>query len=549
MVKRDWANPILVKELRSRMRGAKAYWIEGLYVLALSLTLLLAYWAWQESNSPSSWTLGRDLFYWLSGVQAVLVMLLAPAFAAGAITLEREQQSLEMLLLTRLQARSVILGKLASSMLFVVLLLTTSLPLVCICFLLGGVSPLEVATVYFALVQCALIFGAMGLAWSAIARKTTVATAWTYVSVTAYFAGTLFLGVWAVDEGGYGSGSVNVFGGLNPCTLSLVAGETVEWFGWTVPLTYPTLLLNALIALVLILCATARFSEERKPYQGIGLRLASLGLFLALVAAFAGNGCNMFGPWPAIQTLRSGVQEVSPAVLCILGGVLAVLALAAPIFAAGPEAEVLHGNRWQRLNTLGLLRPDPRTALAFLLVALALTLPVVGAMFLAGDYLVLQIQVSHPQVAPASTGAFAPPSWAVEALRSSLPALGQMYLVILSCLVFYVLLSRFVFTLVPRRWPAVGLSLGLIAIALLLPIASAFTLPDQDWTTLADQLAYLWPYWALWYASDPGEFHRQMPDFWVGSLPFWAVTALSYGLLSAGLVGLTRLVRRKWLFT
>lgn len=545
MVKRDWANPILVKELRSRMRGAKAYWIEGLYVLALALTLLVAYWAWQESGSPSSWTLGRDLFYWLSGVQAVLVMLLAPAFAAGAITLEREQQSLEMLLLTRLQARSVIWGKLASAMLFVVLLLTTSLPLVCVCFLLGGVSPREVATVYFALVQCALIFGAMGLAWSAIARKTTVATAWTYISVAAYFAGTLLLGVQAVDEGIFGSGAVNIFGGLNPCTLSLVAGERVEWFGWTMPLTYPTLLLNALIALVLILCATARFSEEREPYQGIGLRLASLGLFLALAAASGGNWCNMFGPWPAIQTLRPSVQEVSPAVLYLLVGVLAVLALAAPLFAAGPEAGELRGSGGRGWSPLSWLRPSPRTALIFLLAALALTLPVVGAMFLAGNYMVQQIQVSQFQVAPAATGAFAPHSWAVEALRSSLPALGQMYLVILACLVFYVLLSRFVFTLVPRRWPAVGLSLGLMALSLLLPIASAFTLPNQDWTALDDQLAYLWPYWALWYASDPGEFHREMPDFWVGSLPFWAVTVLSYATLSAGLVGLTRLVRRK----
>ena len=39
-------NPVLTKELRVRMRGARAYWILLGYLGFLSLVMLTQYWAW-----------------------------------------------------------------------------------------------------------------------------------------------------------------------------------------------------------------------------------------------------------------------------------------------------------------------------------------------------------------------------------------------------------------------------------------------------------------------------------------------------------------------
>src|SRR5207244_1177935 len=89
--------------------------------------------------------LGRAIYFFAFIAQAIMVALITPAITAGTVTIEREQRSYELLAATPLRPSDIVRGKLTAAVSFVVLLLTASLPLVSLAFLVGGVSPAEIA--------------------------------------------------------------------------------------------------------------------------------------------------------------------------------------------------------------------------------------------------------------------------------------------------------------------------------------------------------------------------------------------------------------------
>ena len=80
----------------------------------------------------------------------MLASLMAPSFAAGAITGEKERMSYEMLLASPLRPGAIVLGKLFASLCHLGILMICSLPIVMLCLPLGGVSLYEVLAAYFA---------------------------------------------------------------------------------------------------------------------------------------------------------------------------------------------------------------------------------------------------------------------------------------------------------------------------------------------------------------------------------------------------------------
>ena len=98
-------NPVVTKELRGRMRGARTYWLLFGYLFLLSLLFFFWYLGWWSSHAntmqngaaSASFTAGRMFFKVLFYAQAVMIALITPALTAGAISVEREQRTFEML--------------------------------------------------------------------------------------------------------------------------------------------------------------------------------------------------------------------------------------------------------------------------------------------------------------------------------------------------------------------------------------------------------------------------------------------------------------------
>lgn len=178
------ANPVILKELRGRMRGNRGFVVLTIYLGLMSLFTILLYLAYTASTSnvygPSSQIAGKVVFAGLVGIELFLVCFIAPAFTAGAISGERERQTYELLRTTLLPARSLVMGKLTSALSFIVLLLFAAVPLQSLAFLLGGVASEEVMISLVVLLVTAMASGSTGIFFSTIMRRTLGASVLTY---------------------------------------------------------------------------------------------------------------------------------------------------------------------------------------------------------------------------------------------------------------------------------------------------------------------------------------------------------------------------------
>ena len=114
-------NPVVLKELRGRMRGARAFVVLTIYLALLGAFASLIYVAVSESSTRTSGQanvgeIGRTLFGGIVAIEMLLVSFIAPAFTAGSISGEREHQTYDLLRTTLLPSRALVLGKLLSSM-------------------------------------------------------------------------------------------------------------------------------------------------------------------------------------------------------------------------------------------------------------------------------------------------------------------------------------------------------------------------------------------------------------------------------------------------
>lgn len=126
-------------------------------------------------------------------IEVGLVMFVVPAFTASAIAGERERQTLEILLTTRLKPMQIIMGKLMSSISNVLLLVLSSLPILSIVFTVGGVSFQDLMQLVLMTLILAIYIGSMGIFFSTLFKKTVPATVFTYGGVIFLTLGTIFL--------------------------------------------------------------------------------------------------------------------------------------------------------------------------------------------------------------------------------------------------------------------------------------------------------------------------------------------------------------------
>ncbi len=170
-------NPILIKELRIGLRERKIFLLQSLYLVILgSATAMFLFSASAPSDLLELPEQGRLLHGILFWSQLTMVILITPSLTCGQISGERENHSLDLLRASRLRTVEIVLGKLGYALAYVGLLLVSSLPMVAVVFLLGGVAPAEVVAAFGVLALVAALAGLLGLFFSAREHKTSHAT-------------------------------------------------------------------------------------------------------------------------------------------------------------------------------------------------------------------------------------------------------------------------------------------------------------------------------------------------------------------------------------
>ncbi len=176
-------NPITTKELRSRMRGARAYAIMTSYLFVMGAFVAFIYLIVAIDGSTSANTnrqAGQAIFFTMVGVQTFLVVFIGPAFTSGAITGEKERQTFDLLRTTLLSPRAFVFGKMMSALSYVFLLIIAAIPLISMAFMLGGVAVSEVLISQLLLAVGAIFYAMLGLFFSSRMRTTLAASVTTY---------------------------------------------------------------------------------------------------------------------------------------------------------------------------------------------------------------------------------------------------------------------------------------------------------------------------------------------------------------------------------
>ena len=189
-------NPLIVKDGLSRVRTWRAPAVIALYLAVLGLvvygglTVQLAFFRGGFGFAQ----VGRNVFTAIAQVQLGLVCLFGPAVAAGAISGERERQTLDVLMVSSMPPWAIIWGKLVASVAFILLLITAALPVFATVFFLGGIDFEQFLISQLVTVTTALSIGAVSLFLSVLFQRTLASTVVAYGFTFAITAGTWLAG-------------------------------------------------------------------------------------------------------------------------------------------------------------------------------------------------------------------------------------------------------------------------------------------------------------------------------------------------------------------
>ena len=100
---------------------------------------------------------------------------------------------MEILLTTKMSVYSIVCGKFLSMFVSIMLVLLSQLPLIAILFLYGGIVVLDILLLVVNFTVFITLLISMGIFCSAIAKRTSIATALLYIAVLILFAGTLVI--------------------------------------------------------------------------------------------------------------------------------------------------------------------------------------------------------------------------------------------------------------------------------------------------------------------------------------------------------------------
>ena len=186
-------NPIVTKELRSRMRGWHAFALLTGFLCVIGGLGWIVYDAdiGSAGNVVGLGSTGAQVFRALAAVVMATVALVVPGLVGPTISGERERQTLDLLLVTPLGPARIVLGKLVAALAFVVLLVIACLPLFSVAFLLGGVGVTEVVDVVLFTLVGAITIGSLSMLVSVLLRRVSSATVVSYLVMVALTIGPM----------------------------------------------------------------------------------------------------------------------------------------------------------------------------------------------------------------------------------------------------------------------------------------------------------------------------------------------------------------------
>ena len=206
----DWLSPIVVKEVRQVVRGREFNYSFGASLAAgLAVAFFGAADALTGNGTSGSWT-----FMALVACLALLGLAVVPLGAFSALRNERMEQTLELITLTALSPRRIVIGKLLAQGVKLATLFAATAPFMTMSFLLGGIDFVTILISLLVLFMWSLWACALCLFLSTLLKSRAMSgLVFGAVGIALFLAITIGRAMmFAARRGGVGAFSVGISG-------------------------------------------------------------------------------------------------------------------------------------------------------------------------------------------------------------------------------------------------------------------------------------------------------------------------------------------------
>lgn len=185
--------PVLFYDVVRTARRSRYFISRCAYLGVLTAVLCWMYGLWMmryrdQAIPPAEMaTFAEWFFYVYLVVQFLVVLLVTPAYTAGAISEEKERRTMEFLLATDLRNREIVLGKFTARVGNLLLLLLAGLPILSFIQLIGGIDP-DLLLGGFAATALTLVeLASLSILFSVYTRRSRDAILLVYFAVGIYW--------------------------------------------------------------------------------------------------------------------------------------------------------------------------------------------------------------------------------------------------------------------------------------------------------------------------------------------------------------------------
>ncbi len=215
-------NPIIRREAKTSLRSWKMFLAIALYTLIISGAAIIFIKGVISGGYMGVDLRGLSILYVVLGfMQFAVTMIMVPALTAGSISGERERQTLDILLVTKMTTFSIVIGKLASSIGIFLLMMIATLPVFAIVFFFGGLSLINLFIMEIYMVIISIMVGSISIFFSTFFKKTVSSIVFTYILLGILCFGTL---IFTFIYIAYCNSSVNV----NPSMAAILLTNIVN---------------------------------------------------------------------------------------------------------------------------------------------------------------------------------------------------------------------------------------------------------------------------------------------------------------------------------
>ena len=272
-------NPVLRNESKISVRSIKFTLMIFAYIAVLSIAVMIYYSSVNEAIFSNGLYLeSSKLFYVVMALgQAILLLFIVPALSSTSICSEREKQTLDILLSSKLTPFQIIIGKVSASSLRVIILIISTMPLYAIGAIIGVVKISNILSLIVFFIVNTIFVSSIGVFVSTYIKTSKVSTALSYALVLFIYIGIIVI-TWAILM-------ITVY------KMSM-SGNTLT----TVPKASPIVYLSPVVGFVSLLLNqvglgiefSSMFSEfgisMHSEYISIVVQLVLSGLFIYLAA-------------------------------------------------------------------------------------------------------------------------------------------------------------------------------------------------------------------------------------------------------------------------